>query len=607
MAPTSRRLLRTPAGSAALALAAAACAASVRVAPLTDLPPTAEAISFLGDTLWSVPITVETAQRRLASLQRARALLAARPDDLNARLGVARRTAGMGRLRESLALLSEAIDLHRDDPRLYRLRGEVLLRTRRLDAAVRDLQAAARLMILDSLVTEFIEVDEVGIVGVGLRHSTFLGLGLAFYLKGDFRRSIEALERSLGVARNADEAASAAVWLVLAQRRHGREAAALAIVRAWRSDAQVMLRLAEHQLMLAWRGDLPLDSLRASMAAGQDPDEEALYTYAAGLSLLRSGLIDQARGLFELVRTLGDWTSMAYLAAEAELARLGARSPPPSRGVGGADQLDDSGRQLGDAATPLAAGHLDVGVGRQAELRRPLPPRGELSGSGQLVGLGERDHDRPAARRQEGAHRQVVPGRRVPDVEQPHHAGEPPPLADHAFDQAPKPASLRGGGPGVAVAGKIQEIEQGEAEDVQVLRLSGGPAGPSHPPAQQRVQQARFADVGAAQERDFRQSRREDVRRIGEAADELDGDAGERSWRARRSAYASRTARGRSVTTSGGLASVIDSGVMTTSRTSSRVGRSNMMSVITFSRIARSPLAPVPRLSALKATARSAS
>src|SRR2546422_640968 len=49
------------------------------------------------------------------------------------------------------------------------------------------------------------------------------------------------------------------------------------------------------------------------------------------------------------------------------------------------------------------------------------------------------------------------------------------------------------------------------------------------------------------------------------------------------------------------------SAVMATSRTSSRLGRSNMMSVIISSRMARRPRAPVPRLSAFCAMALSAS
>src|SRR6266487_3149709 len=51
--------------------------------------------------------------------------------------------------------------------------------------------------------------------------------------------------------------------------------------------------------------------------------------------------------------------------------------------------------------------------------------------------------------------------------------------------------------------------------------------------------------------------------------------------------------RGRSVTSSGARPAVTHSAVMATSRTSSRLGSSNMMSVIISSRMARKPRAPV--------------
>src|SRR6185312_15211598 len=101
------------------------------------------------------------------------------------------------------------------------------------------------------------------------------------------------------------------------------------------------------------------------------------------------------------------------------------------------------------------------------------------------------------------------------------------------------------------------------------------------------VEQARLADVRAADERDLRQRRRERHERVGERPDEFDWKLGERV------PHASRLARARSVTIRGEVPSVIASLVMTISRTSSRVGRSYMMSVIMVSRIDRSPRAPV--------------
>src|SRR5213078_4860274 len=164
-----------------------------------------------------------------------------------------------------------------------------------------------------------------------------------------------------------------------------------------------------------------------------------------------------------------------------------------------------------------------------------------------------------------------------------------------------RPVRLRR--PCVAVPGKIQEIEgvvRGAPRtthqiDVQHPSLPGGPGGLGDPSARDGIQQTGFPDVGAAEECDFGQRRIERNVGLGERADET------------RVAQASFFWRTRSVTSRGCRPSETHSAVMATSRTSSRLGRSNMMSVIISSRMARRPRAPVPRLIAFWAIALSAS
>src|SRR5262249_41416164 len=178
---------------------------------------------------------------------------------------------------------------------------------------------------------------------------------------------------------------------------------------------------------------------------------------------------------------------------------------------------------------------------------------------------------------------------------------------------------LRGSGlrrAGVAVAGEVEKIQGGESGerigtvsdrsplptpryfvDVHRPRLPGRRRHFGNAPPHQRVQQGRLAHVGAAQKRDFGKRGIEHGVGAGEGADEAgNGSLGQASflW------------RGRSVTSNGVRPSVTVSAVMATSRTSSRLGRSNMMSVIISSRMARRPRAPVPRFSALRAISRSA-
>jgi len=283
-------------------------------------PPTAQAISLLGDTLWSVSMTIEDAQDRLGRLQRARDIAQGKPEDANAQINLVRRTAQMGRLREAIGLSTKALERHNFDPRLYRLRGELLLQTRRIDYAIRDLQAAGRLTISDSTTVEFLDVPGIGLVGIGLRFSTLLTLGQAFYAAGRFREAALTFEQTVSAVRNVDEAAQAAVWLSLTYQRQRRWPEAMAVAAAWKADAPVVLRDAEHHLLMAWQGLVSADSLAAS-GAGY-PSAESLHHLAAGVIQLVGGATDEAAALFRLVLRLGAWTDMAYLAAESELARL---------------------------------------------------------------------------------------------------------------------------------------------------------------------------------------------------------------------------------------------------------------------------------------------
>ncbi|MEZ4585159.1 MAG: tetratricopeptide repeat protein [Gemmatimonadales bacterium] len=275
-------------------------------APVTAPPPTAQAISLLGDTLWSVSMTVEQAQVQLARLQRAREIAQDKPEDANAQLNLVRRTAQMGRLREAIGLSTKALERHNFDARLYRLRGELLLQTRRLDYAIRDLQAAGRLTITDSTSAEYIDVPGVGLVKVGLRFSVLQSLGQAFFSAGRYREAALSFEQALAVVGNVDEAAEAAVWLSLTYQRQGRWQEAMAVASAWKPDAAVVLRDAEHHLLMAWQGTVSADSLAAS-GVGY-PSAEALHQLAAGVIQLARGALDEASALFRLVLRLGAWT-----------------------------------------------------------------------------------------------------------------------------------------------------------------------------------------------------------------------------------------------------------------------------------------------------------
>ena len=105
-----------------------------------------ETWSWLGDPLAPPSLTDELRARRERELSEARAEYERNPGDPDAIIWLGRRTAYIGRYREAVAIYTEGIDKHPDDPRMYRHRGHRYISLRRLDLAIADLEQASSMI-----------------------------------------------------------------------------------------------------------------------------------------------------------------------------------------------------------------------------------------------------------------------------------------------------------------------------------------------------------------------------------------------------------------------------------------------------------------------------
>ena len=289
------------------------------------IPVSAEALSLLGDTLWSLPIPPAEGPKLVEQLSRARNRLAASPFDVNAALVVARRTADLGRLRESVGLYTRAGELHPTDARIPRYRGEILLQLRELELAQRDFHEAAQRVLGKKEETEFVETTE-GLLGSTLQFNIYHLLGLTYYIKGDFVRARTTLAEAAKAASTGDDLAAAGIWPFFATRRLGALDEARLLLRSLSDSAQVTARQPELQLLLAFRGGVPYDSLHLNLHEKFTTERDALFGYGLGFALMLLKRDDEAELVFEQVRTYPDWSSVPVLAAEAELARLKSKA-----------------------------------------------------------------------------------------------------------------------------------------------------------------------------------------------------------------------------------------------------------------------------------------
>lgn len=314
---------RRPAPIPPLVLAAALLAGC---APSGEMPPDApavQAISFLDDSLVTLPLSDSTRARYEAQLAEAKAAYDHAPADPDSIIWYGRRLGYLGKFREAIEIYSRGIERHPDNPWMYRHRGHRYISVRELDRAIEDLERAA------SLVRD--RADEVEPDGqpnarntpIGTLHSNiFYHLGLAYYLKGEYAKAVEVYRRELAGAQNDDRRVSTAHWLYMTLRRMGQDQEAAAVVAPFTREMNVIENQTYHRLVLLYKGVLPPDSILTVSASGEMSVTDATAAYGVGNWHVYNGRRDEGVAIFRRIIAGGQWGAFGYIAAEADLAYM---------------------------------------------------------------------------------------------------------------------------------------------------------------------------------------------------------------------------------------------------------------------------------------------
>jgi len=281
----------------------------------------AEAVSFFGEPLVPAVLPAEVKAERETKLAEARAAVERAPGDADALIWLGRRTAYLGRYRESIEIFSRGIEKHPGDARFYRHRGHRYITVRELDRAVADLETAARL-----IAGRPDEVEPDGLPNARniptstLQSNVWYHLGLARYLKGDFAGALAAYREDLKVSTNPDMLAATTHWLYMTLRRLGREEEARRFLDPIHAGMDIIENQAYHRLLLMYKGELSPSDLRAGASGDLDP---STLGYGLGNWHLYNGRREEAVRTFREVLAGGNWPAFGFIAAEADLKRLG--------------------------------------------------------------------------------------------------------------------------------------------------------------------------------------------------------------------------------------------------------------------------------------------
>ena len=286
---------------------------------LPELHGTAQAISLLGDTLYVPQLPEEVLNRRQVQRDEAEARAMENPDEIDALIWVGRRTAYLGRYRESIDVYTKALERFPEDPGLYRHRGHRFITIRRFKRAVEDLQTAANLIEGSEDVVEPDGMPNARNIPTSTLHfNIWYHLGLAHYLLGDFENALKAYRACMDVSENLDAVVATSHWLYMTLRRMDRAEQAESVLDRIVPEMDIIENGSYHQLLLMYKGLLSIDDLEGEK---QDTLENATVGYGIANWYLYNGKKELAVQKLKQIISGSQWAAFGTIAAEAELVR----------------------------------------------------------------------------------------------------------------------------------------------------------------------------------------------------------------------------------------------------------------------------------------------
>jgi acetamidase/formamidase len=284
--------------------------------------PKPEAYSLFGAPLYPVDLARAEKAKLDSNLVLARAEYDKNPNAPESLIWLGRRLSYLWRYREAIDVYSKGIVLHPNYAKLYRHRGHRYITVREFDKASADLEKAAKLI---RGVPDEIEPDGAPNpynVPTSTSHSNiWYHLGLAYYLKGDFKNALRCYLECMKFSKSNDDMLCATSdWLYMTYRRLGQVEEANKVLEPINEKMKILENFSYHKRLLMYKGVIAPDSLLDTQNA-TDLDI-ATQGYGVGNWYFYNGQVEKAKEIFEKVLNGKYWAAFGYIAAEADLKRL---------------------------------------------------------------------------------------------------------------------------------------------------------------------------------------------------------------------------------------------------------------------------------------------
>ena len=284
-----------------------------------------EAISLMGQPFYEPERSPETQSKLEANLEDAKKTFNDNPHDEMSIIWYGRRMAYLSRYQKAVDIYTEGLKEFPESYKLYRHRGHRYVSMRKFDKAIEDFNKAAELSPAEPL-----EIEPDGIPNKlnkplsSTQFNIWYHLALAHYLKGDFEAAEKAYQRCMETSVNDDLICATVDWYYMTLRRMGKVEEAENVLEKIHDDMEIIENDSYFKRLQMYQGKLsPEDVLNVSDANADKDLALATQGYGVGNWYLVNGDTAKAKEIFQQVIDGKHWSAFGYIAAEADLARMG--------------------------------------------------------------------------------------------------------------------------------------------------------------------------------------------------------------------------------------------------------------------------------------------
>jgi tetratricopeptide (TPR) repeat protein len=259
--------------------------------------------------------------RRQKKLLEAEADYTLDPNDLDNIIWYGRRLAYLGKYQEAINIFTEGLRKHPQSHKLYRHRGHRYITVRQYDQAIDDLQNAA---FYASNAANDIEPD--GIPNAynrplsNTKWNIWYHLGLAYYLKGNYDKSISSYKKCMQYSDNNDLKVKTTNWLFATYSKIGNDDAATVLIEEIPGKMRLLEDRLYHDLIMLYRGFITPDVvIRRNSNNGEI---NANVGYGLGNWYLINGDVNGALNIFSRVLDGSQVDAFGFVACEVEMSNL---------------------------------------------------------------------------------------------------------------------------------------------------------------------------------------------------------------------------------------------------------------------------------------------